>query len=869
MSLIKKIFFSLFIVLAVGFATWAYLNLKNSKKPKVEALSVLPDNCLLYLNTNDFFELNKKINSQSLIADKLKLFGDVNTFCNTINAFDSVFTANSVLSEMIKKNTIHFALYEKNQSWLATFNIKRLGNQELIISALVKLLNAKETKKDIYEFDLNKRAKFYFTLNKGVAIISNTEETLDQSLNTATPKIQNNKQFIEFKNTLEENALLSIYIDHQLYVKSKAASKLNLSEFCNNGFSAGSIDLEPSQLIINGYLKPGDSEIASAFYDQKPQRPDFLNLLPNNTSLFKAYGFNSFEKLNKSVNKLSSNNNDSYWKLITDTALFNIESEFYQNAESYLVSFETKMPDQNFILLKIKDTVKTSEHLGYMSDSLFYQDSVIVYKLKTKGLKTPLKLFNTFFNLTTNYATIYNSHLLFSETKSELLEIVAKLVKGNLITQNESFNTYKNQNLSENFNYMVYISPNKNKEEIKTIFNFEIKGERNPFENFKHFSFSISNNTSNFKFRCELMNEAETVNKEQNVLWALTLNASATMPAQTFLNHTTKENELAIQDNNKDLYLINAKGTILWKKKLNEKISSKIFTVDIFKNNKYQLLFSSENYLHLIDRNGNYVQGYPVKLPSASTSELSVIDYDNDKDYRLFIACKNKTIYNYSIFGIKQEKFNPVRTEAEVNLPIQYAKVGLSDYLIAIDKEGKIYTFSRKGEGRIGLKNKTIENCSAFYTDATNNINSTYIIYVDDKNNLLNKISFSDKKVVEKLNTTIESASVKFIQEDDKKTTDIIITKPNAIFAYNLNGNLLFEKVIDSELNETDFYSSESQSLFLSFSRNKQELIIVDQLKQKTKSIQASALPLLSDLFNNNKKYMIVTNGNQINCVAL
>jgi hypothetical protein len=341
------------------------------------------------------------------------------------------------------------------------------------------------------------------------------------------------------------------------------------------------------------------------------------------------------------------------------------------------------------------------------------------------------------------------------------------------------------------------------------------------------------------------------------------------MPAQTFLNHTTKENELAIQDNNKDLYLINAKGTILWKKKLNEKISSKIFTVDIFKNNKYQLLFSSENYLHLIDRNGNYVQGYPVKLPSASTSELSVIDYDNDKDYRLFIACKNKTIYNYSIFGIKQEKFNPVRTEAEVNLPIQYAKVGLSDYLIAIDKEGKIYTFSRKGEGRIGLKNKTIENCSAFYTDATNNINSTYIIYVDDKNNLLNKISFSDKKVVEKLNTTIESASVKFIQEDDKKTTDIIITKPNAIFAYNLNGNLLFEKVIDSELNETDFYSSESQSLFLSFSRNKQELIIVDQLKQKTKSIQASALPLLSDLFNNNKKYMIVTNGNQINCVAL
>jgi hypothetical protein len=365
------------------------------------------------------------------------------------------------------------------------------------------------------------------------------------------------------------------------------------------------------------------------------------------------------------------------------------------------------------------------------------------------------------------------------------------------------------------------------------------------------------------------MNEAETANKEQNVLWALKLDAPAAMQAQRFTNHTSNENELTIQDTDGNLYLINAKGTILWKKKLNEKISSKIFTVDIFKNNKYQLLFSSENYLHLIDRNGKYVQGYPVKLPNASTSELSVIDYDNDKNYRLFIACKNKMIYNYSIYGVKQDKFSPVKTDSEVNLPIQYAKVGLSDYLIAVDKEGKIYTFSRKGEGRIGLKNKTIGNCSAFFTDATNNINSTYLIYVDGKNNSIHKICFSDKKVIEKLDLSIDSAAIKFIQVDDNKATDILITKPNGICAYNLNGNLLFEKTIDSELNESDFYSNESQSFFLSFSKNKKELIIFDQIIQKTKSIKASALPMVSDLFNNNKKYLIVTDNDHIICVGI
>lgn len=869
MSLIKKIFFSLFIVLALGFAIWAYLSLKNSKKPKVDAITVLPTNCLLYLTTNDFFDLNKKINSQSLIADKLKLFGDVNSFCSTLNSFDSVFTTNPMIEEMVKKNTIHFALYENDLSWLCSFNIKRLGNQEIIIAELIRILNATKTEQDIFEFNLNKVNKFYLTLNNGVAIISNHREKIELALNASTTKLQNDKQFIEFKNTLEENATLSVFINHQLYLKSKASSKLNLSAFCENGFSAGSINLEPSQLTINGYLKPDRSEISSVLYGQKPQSTDFLNLLPLNTSSIKAYGFSSFDQLNDNVNKIYPNKNDDYWKLVKDSALFNIEKEFYQNTENYLVNFETKIPDQKYILLKISDTLKATEHLGYMSDSLFLQDSIMIYKLKIKTLKKSLKLFSSFFNLTTNYAALYNSQIFFSENRSELLDLLIRLKKGNIIEQNKSFNNYKNQNLSENFNYLLYNSPNKNKDQIKTIFNFETKGDKDPFGNFKHFCFTISNNANNFKFRCQLMNEAETANKEQNVLWALKLDAPAAMQAQRFTNHTSNENELTIQDTDGNLYLINAKGTILWKKKLNEKISSKIFTVDIFKNNKYQLLFSSENYLHLIDRNGKYVQGYPVKLPNASTSELSVIDYDNDKNYRLFIACKNKMIYNYSIYGVKQDKFSPVKTDSEVNLPIQYAKVGLSDYLIAVDKEGKIYTFSRKGEGRIGLKNKTIGNCSAFFTDATNNINSTYLIYVDGKNNSIHKICFSDKKVIEKLDLSIDSAAIKFIQVDDNKATDILITKPNGICAYNLNGNLLFEKTIDSELNESDFYSNESQSFFLSFSKNKKELIIFDQIIQKTKSIKASALPMVSDLFNNNKKYLIVTDNDHIICVGI
>ena len=341
------------------------------------------------------------------------------------------------------------------------------------------------------------------------------------------------------------------------------------------------------------------------------------------------------------------------------------------------------------------------------------------------------------------------------------------------------------------------------------------------------------------------------------------------MQPALFKNHITNENEIALQDEENNCYLINAKGTILWKKEINEKIKSKIYTVDIFKNNKYQLLFSSENYLHLIDRNGNYVQGYPVKLPAPATSELSLLDYDNDKDYRIFIACKNKTIYNYTIYGIKQENFKPYKTDNEINLPIKYTKVGLSDYLVAVDITGKIYAFSRKGEGRIGFKNKTIENCSDFFIDASNNINSSFLFFVDNKQSQLQKISFSDIKTTTNFDLKIDSGTVLFCNPNGIQSKSVVITKKNEISAFNLNGNMLFVKTINDNLVETTCYNDDFTNLLISLNSSRQKLVVFNRDNQTLKTINSSTLPLIINLFNDNLKYLITANGKQLNCIAL
>jgi hypothetical protein len=864
---LKTIAFWVFSCLALGIGVYAYFNLKNNKKPEIDALSVIPDKCLIYLNTHNFFELNKKINSQSLIVDKLKLFGDIDFFCTTLQSFDSLFSSEESLREELNNNLIHFAYYDKNSAWLAAFNLKRLGKQDAITEHLSTILKASKNTTGIYTFKVNQK-DFYFDLKEGVALLSNSVDLLKLSLNKSESKFQNTVAYKEFKNTLSENSLLSVFVDHGLYSQSKASARLNLSITCKNGHSAGIIDLQPSQIKINGYLQPDSSEVLSLFRDQSPQSTeDLTEFLPANTLSLKAFGFSSFKKLQ--IKLTATEDNVDFWTLVNYKALYDLENEFNDNLNSHLVHFETTSPKQSIIAVGVSETFKAREHLTSMSDSLITTDSLLVYQL-TRGVNNAdLCLFAPLLNDTTNFAVVYHGHIFFSASREKLVQLLVDLKNNRLLLNNESFVSYKNQHFSQEFNYLIYNSPNRITDELNDFFNFASRSKEPAFENFKHFSFSVSNNSKNFKFRLQLMNESETRTKTQNILWTMNMDTTGHSSMCGFINHITGENEVIVQDDNNMLYLINAKGTVLWKKQLNEHILSTIYTVDIYKKNKYQLLFNTKNYLHLIDRNGNYVEQYPIKLPAEATCKMSLYDYDNDKDYRIFIACKNNLIYNYSIHGVKQEKFIPVKTNDEVNTPVQYVKVGSSDYLVTLDKEGKIYTFSRKGAERIGLRNRTIVNCSAYYVDAGNSLASTHLVYLDDKSGLISKVSFDDKKEIAKLNIETENASVNFSLIDQNKNMDMLITKNNSIYAFNLTGNLILEKTSDIALSKSSFYGDESHSVFYSLSEGETELRVYNELSSETKTFKATALPFISNLFNDNKKYMLITNGSRLNCVQL
>jgi hypothetical protein len=165
-------------------------------------------------------------------------------------------------------------------------------------------------------------------------------------------------------------------------------------------------------------------------------------------------------------------------------------------------------------------------------------------------------------------------------------------------------------------------------------------------------------------------------------------------------NHYTGENEIFVQDSKNNIYLINEVGRILWKKQLNEEIISEVYQVDYYKNGKLQMLFNTKNKIHLIDRNGNYVERYPINLPSPATTEISVFDYADNKNYRIFVPCENKRIYDYNIEGNILEGWQFGKTDTKVTAPVQHFRVKTKDYIVFADQY-RIYILNRRGKVRV------------------------------------------------------------------------------------------------------------------------------------------------------------------------
>lgn len=859
MGLLKNILFYSLVLLGLVAGVWAYFHLKALKRPKQSALSHIPASCALYLQSNNLNELNNRLNARSLILDRFSNSEALAQFLPALEQLVTLVSEQEALQEQFYENRLHFAYYPTLQAWLCCLNLKELGDERRFLESFAALKGVQKINPGLYTCQLNAK-QTYFRLQQGSLCISGSEALLEKAFDPTTAKMFQDTTLTKPLQELDNNPLLGMFIDHQLWKPKQSGIATDL--LGDKGRDFVQVNIEPSALTLNGIHLPGPSSLLKALLNQRPAPALGLDAIPLTASCFTVYSGHDFSLLRQTLGL--GKNCASFWESCKDSALYNIEEAFYLNLEHSLAEFGTPSPGERYFSALSKDSLKTGEQLGAMSDSLLLFENQVIYRLR-KTDQSP-RLFSPLSELNCAYAVLAEERLYFSASQQAAKDLVQLLRAGD--PHQSSLKDYLQEQLPEESNLVIYLSPEAEPERAALFFPLNAKQKAEQFSGLKHASISLLSAEANFQYRARLQYENRKNEAGESMLWTYELDTLCKKAPFAFVNHQSGEQELIVQDEANTLYLFSGKGKLLWKRRLDEAILSPVFRVDAFRNNKFQMLFSSASKLWLIDRLGRDVEGFPVKAPAPISSPLQVFDYENNREYRLLFACSNQRLYNYTLEGKANVKFQAAKTNARVDHAIHYVKIGESDYLLALDREGQIYAFSRKGELRLRLRNRCLVPPPDCYIDAGKNLQQSKICYVDETGSALHRISFSDKKEIMPLQMPDGIQSTCFSLIDDNRNMDLVLFGNNSLKAINLNGSLLFETEIQANIRQLAHYSDENHSLFYGLDAELAELWLYEQSNGSKTKLKAASLPLVIDLFRNNTLYLVYPEGTRLNCRA-
>jgi len=511
------------------------------------------------------------------------------------------------------------------------------------------------------------------------------------------------KIFIVFKNL---PGLFKSAFKNNSSVSAAALGKLA-------GSAGGDIYLSDNGLVISGYTDSNDPK--DNLYRYKSGNAALFStykILPSATVLFESIEFDPAKPRKTPVNTVPTAAAELAGKLMEYTG--------DEITRAYIDIRERPVSENSLIIYELKNRVYAEKifldefSVKINRDNIFYfqpddQINIPVYLTPYKGYISAFipdysgEQFDSCFAFYDNYLITGGSYITISRL---LYDNLLNKTLANDLTYNDFETT-----LPSISGYFFYCVPSRITGYLSRFFSDDIikilRENKNSLGKIQAagYQFTPSNNMIYNSLSVRFKDEVREVSVTE---WETLLDTVAAIKPFFFTNHITGAREIFIQDMNNNAYLVNAAGRVLWKVPLRERISSAIYMVDYFRNGKFQLLFSGKNFIHLLDRNGNYVERYPVRLRSPSTNPVALFDYDNNRNYRLLIAGEDRIVYAYDRSGSVVKGWKPFRTGGTVSSEISWFRVSGKDYLVISD-ETAVYFLDRSGNKRLTLKEPVIK----------------------------------------------------------------------------------------------------------------------------------------------------------------
>ncbi len=867
--MLKKILFGVLIAAFIGFLVYGYMYINRIKQPTITATEMIPSDNEFVLVVNHFPDFIKKISQDNLIFEEIENFDFFKKMQTPLASIDSIFQSNEEAKKLLNQNSMYAAAFKEGVNWdyLCALNLKdatKTEDAKTFLTGISDVNNSKEdpVTKEIYlEIEFAK-VKLFLYVKEGVVLFTGSEALLLKSLGAKGNKSINlNKQFVEFESSRNKDSDIHLFIENGKletgFLKAFSGGLVNAAYAKNTGVTFSSFDfqLNPNTLQGNGLVFNDTTEFCNFVKSLVPQEFELADALPANT-------VGMIYLANNSVFNDVDFNNDADMLANWTSICSNETADFAANFNDTIKSFS---------VIKLNSEEEANSFLQANCDSskiLFGADSVRYLKAKTLINKVT----SHFVNVAFKCVYLKQNYLYLANSATDMRYLYSYLYEKKTLLNNEEFNLFYNGNLSKEVGLMFYLSGSGAGEYYKNLMDSKFEQRENLSNLLNKFS-SIGFQMSSYKGKLVTQLYAvhgPEVKQAAGSVWECVLDTVANYKTQIVLNHKNSSNELVTQDLNNNLYLISNTGKILWKKNLESQIMSEIQQVDYFENGKLQMLFNTKNYLHLIDRNGNYVEGYPVKLKAEASNGAVVFDYDGNRDYRILIACKDLKLYNYKVDGKLIDGFEFGKTQDEVNIPVQYFKQGTKDYLLFYDKSGNVYLTGRRGDTRANISNKVYAVGHNFYLDVGKDLSKTYLYTFSETDKVLRKLSLANKTNDLKIETDINPKFYQFDLINEDKLVDLLIADESGFNVYDDAGKVLLNYVSKTAINpKISYYSTLNQRYFSYVESESGNLTVLDVSLQSSNALSMKSTNNLNmcNLYNDGYYYFVNQNDKYLSCI--
>jgi hypothetical protein len=804
---------------------------KNTKNKNIDIYNYIPVDASVIIEIKSFNNLINKTKNTAFYGELIKSepFEQIK---NKLNFIDSLIKINKKFSELINKNnlTISFHTLAKDKLFeIIYLNLDNTFDNSSFIQFINQLSPKHQVSKRIYEnkkiFQYKDSLKnFYFSIIENILILSSSDILIEKVIRefSINKSVFKEKNFYKIKASASAFAEANIYLNYRtipsaiLSVLNKDYNHLKINPPLAD-WAAFDLSIKKDAVLLNG-ITISDNNAAnyySLFYNQSPASLETEKIIPSDISAFYIFRINNYDTFIKQCKQfLTKSGKDRNYSVEINTIErkynFNIENftkDIFDN-EAALIFFED--PDLNIAVVKTKSQSITHDYLKQILSSetnfknvpiqklqqkinIDDEVSVIVYNLPITNLPS-LMFANIFWKTPFSYFSFYNNYLIFSNS----IKSIKQFHKDNLLRKtiiNEPAYKSFTQYLSSKANFYFYfntpkgqkfLSDNLNPSLIKQINkNFDI------FKKFETLAFQFSSEENIF-YNNICLRYLPFISERPKTVWESKLDTTIISKPTLLTNFKTGQREIFVYDINNNIYLLSNSGRILWKLQLPEPIISNIYQVDYYKNNKLQILFNTKNFIFLIDRNGNYVDRFPVKLRSPATNGISLFDYENNKDYRIFVATASKKIYVYDIKGNLINGWNFETSDQIVTKEIQFFRIDNKDYIIFSDQI-KSYFLDRKGNERLKPKKYFLASKNnKFILDQSNSVSR--FVTTDTAGNIVSVYPDGDIEI-----TAIKNFSSNHffdfqdIDKDGRKDYIFLDNNNLEIFSQNLKKLFNFE----------------------------------------------------------------------------